>query len=101
MRANYGIFIAGFIIVLEGLFLFFAQGQDMPGQLPDLSMNQPSDNTDNQSIVAEESPLPIPPLLKDENPDPNKAEFQLTAKNSTKKFIAGKETKTMGYNGDY
>ncbi|RAC07991.1 copper oxidase, partial [Burkholderia multivorans] len=72
--------------------------QDMPGQLPDLSMNQPSDN---QSIETEESPLPIPPLLKDKNPDPNKAEFQITAQNSTKEFIAGKETKTMGYNGDY
>ena len=44
MKANYGIFIAGIIIVLGGLFLFFVQGQDMPGQLPDLSMNQPSDN---------------------------------------------------------
>lgn len=101
MRKNFGILIAGFIIVLGGLFLFFGQSREMPGQLPDLSMNQSSDRFDNQSISTKELPLPIPPLLKDENPDPNKAEFQITAQNSTKEFFAGKRTKTMGYNGDY
>src|SRR5699024_6401205 len=96
-----GILIAGFIIILGLSILFFVEGRDMPGQLPDLSMKQPSDKADNQTIATEEAPLPIPPLLKDHNPDPNKAEFHLTAQNATKEFVPGKKTETMGYNGDY
>src|SRR5699024_4296028 len=80
---------------------FFGHVRDMPGQLPNISMNQPSDKADNQTIETEESPLPIPPLLEDHNPDPNKAEFHLTAQNATKEFVPGKKTETMGYNGDY
>src|SRR5699024_4710685 len=101
MRKSYGIIMAGIIILVGGFYLYFVQGRHMPGQLPNLSMNQPSDDFDNQSISTEEIPLPIPPLLKDENPDPNKAEFQITAQNSTKEFIPGRKTETMGYNGDY
>lgn len=73
----------------------------MPGQLPNISMNQQSDKLDNQSVVTEESPLPIPPLLNDHSNDPNRTEYHLNAQNSTKEFISGKKTKTMGYNGDY
>ncbi|MDY0407176.1 multicopper oxidase domain-containing protein [Virgibacillus sp. 179-BFC.A HS] len=101
MKKNFGILIAGFIIILGVFILFFVQGREMPGQLPNLSMKQPSDKADNQTIATEESPLPIPPLLKDRNPDPNKAVFQLTAQNATKEFVPGKKTETMGYNGDY
>src|SRR5699024_2893887 len=68
---------------------------------PDLSMKQPSDKADNQTIDTEEKALPIPPLLKDHDSDPNKAEFHLTAQNATKEFVPGKKTETMGYNGNY
>ena len=54
----------------------------------------------NESIITKETPLPIPPLLEDTNPDPTKAEFHLTAENSTVEFFEGVETKTKGYNGD-
>ncbi|HLR73509.1 MAG TPA: multicopper oxidase domain-containing protein [Pseudogracilibacillus sp.] len=101
MKKNFGILIAGFIIILGVFILYFVQRQDMPGQLPDLSMKQPSDNTNNQMINAKETALPIPPLLKDHDPDPNKAEFHLNAQNATKEFVPGKKTETMGYNGDY
>src|SRR5699024_3831526 len=101
MKKNFGILIAGVIIILGVLILFFVQGRDMPGQLPDLSMKQPSDNTDNQTINTKETALPIPPLLKDHDPDPGKAEFHLTAQNATKEFVPGKKTETMGYNGNY
>lgn len=102
MRKNSGIIIAGFIIVLIGLFLFFVQGQGMFMTSPGSPMNQSDNNqSDNQPISTDESSLPIPSLLKDENPDPNKAEFQLTAQNSKKEFVSGKITETMGYNGDY
>ncbi|TMN22951.1 copper oxidase [Lentibacillus cibarius] len=101
MKKNFGILIAGFIIVLGVFSLFFIGGRNMPGQLPNLSMKQPFDNTNNQTIETEETNLPIPPLLKDYNDDPNKAEFHLTAQNATKEFVPGKTTETMGYNGDY
>src|SRR5699024_4794648 len=101
MKKTVGILIAGVIIILGVLILFFVQGRDMPGQLPDLSMKQPSDNTDNQTINTKETALPIPPLLKDHDPDPGKAEFHLTAQNATKEFVPGKKTETMGYNGNY
>src|SRR5699024_1799911 len=101
MKKNFGILIAGFIIILGVFILYFVQRQDMPGQLPDLSMKQPSDNTNNQMINAKETALTIPPLLKDHDPDPNKAEYHLNAQNATKEFVPGKKTETMGYHGDY
>ncbi|GAA0330709.1 multicopper oxidase domain-containing protein [Bacillus carboniphilus] len=48
-----------------------------------------------------QKPLPIPALLGDQDPSPNKAEFFLTAQQSTKEFIEGKMTPTYGYNGDF
>lgn len=48
-----------------------------------------------------QTPLPIPPLLEDQNPAENIAEFQLKAQKSTKVFLNGIETETYGYNGDF
>jgi blue copper oxidase len=50
---------------------------------------------------ATEQALPIPAILKDQNPDPNIGEFQLTAQSSTKEFIKGVKADTYSYNGDY
>jgi len=55
----------------------------------------------NDSFAAGEKPLPIPPILEDENPDPGKAEFSLVAQNGSMEFLEGKKTDTFGYNGDY
>lgn len=55
----------------------------------------------NESIADGEKPLPIPPILKDENPDPDKAEFTLVAQKGSTEFLEGKATDTFGYNGDY
>ena len=41
-----------------------------------------------------ETPLPIPPLLKNESTDVKKAVFHLTAQTSQKEFIKGKGTET-------
>lgn len=46
-------------------------------------------------------PLPIPPLLENKSSMPNVAEFHLNVQMSKKEFIKGKETNTLGYNGDY
>ena len=93
MRKMSVIIITAFIIFLGGSFLFFVLGQGMFKTNPDQS--------NNKSISTDEPSLPIPPLLEDKNPDPDKAEFHITAQNATKDFISGVKTETMGYNGDY
>src|SRR5699024_3885436 len=80
-------------IILGVFILYFVQRQNMHGQLPDLSMKQPSDNTNNQMIDTKETALQIPPLLKDHDPDPNKAEFHLNAQNAKKENVPGKKYK--------
>lgn len=56
---------------------------------------------DPMTEANEKTPLPIPPLLEDQNPAENTAEFHLKAQKSTKSFLNGIETETYGYNGDY
>lgn len=51
--------------------------------------------------AAQHPDLPIPAVLKDTNPDPNAAEYTLTAQQGKKAFISRKTTATYGYNGDY
>lgn len=45
--------------------------------------------------------LPIPQLLDDKNPDPNIADYELRVQNGNSIFLDNKNTKTMGYNGNY
>jgi blue copper oxidase len=56
--------------------------------------------TDDISALVESKPLPIPPLLQDLNPDPNKAEFHLTAAPGITEILDGVESETLGYNGN-
>lgn len=46
-------------------------------------------------------PLPIPPLLEDLNPDPDRAQLELIARPGSRVFLPGTRTQTYGYNGDY
>ena len=104
MKKYLGIILAGLIIIFGGYYLFFIQGLGArtTSNLLMHPMNElDNEQTFNQPDITEKSPLPIPPLLEDKNPDPNKAEFHLVAQNATKEFITGVETETMGYNGDY
>ncbi|MFS0672078.1 multicopper oxidase family protein [Ornithinibacillus sp. 179-J 7C1 HS] len=59
-----------------------------------------SDSPDLSSLV-ESKPLPIPPILEDLNPDPNKAEFHLTAQQGTTEILDGIQSETLGYNGSF
>lgn len=60
-----------------------------------------TDNAQNDLMYSEQTPLPIPPLLKNKSTVPNEPEFHLTAQVSKMEFIKGKETNSLGYNGDY
>ena len=56
--------------------------------------------SDDLSELVESKPLPIPPLLEDVDPDPDQAEFHLTAQQGTSEILDGVESKTLGYNGN-
>jgi|SRR5699024_4215378 len=101
MKKNLGIIIASLIVIIGVFLLVFLQNRNMPGQLPDVSMTEPTEEADKEQVTIEPSPLPIPPLLEDTSNDPDKAEFELNAQNGSKEFLPGKEIETMGYNGDY
>lgn len=49
----------------------------------------------NDSLADGGTSLPIPPILKDENPNPGKAEFTLVAQKGSMEFIEGKPTDTL------
>lgn len=101
MKRYLAFFWIGLVIVLVA-FIYTPVIRDMPGmesrgQGGMGNFSQAPQNT----VSMEATPLPIPPILEDQNPDPQKAEFHLSAKQSSKEFIPGKETETLGYNGDY
>lgn len=58
---------------------------------------------DDAGLDAEEftKALPVPPLLKDTDPRPKQAAFELTAQSGPSRFFKGKSTRTFGYNGPY
>ncbi|WP_404333161.1 multicopper oxidase family protein [Mesobacillus maritimus] len=92
MRKGIGLALALVAITVVSLTLFISNmGMD------------PINHTENESeaITPSEKPLPIPPLLEDKNPNPDEAEFHLTAQSSTSEFLPGQVTDTLGYNGSY
>ncbi|GIO25804.1 multicopper oxidase family protein [Ornithinibacillus bavariensis] len=60
-----------------------------------------SEKTTDISELAARKALPLPPLLEDLNPDPNQAEFHLTAQKGKLEILDGVESHTLGYNGNY
>ncbi|OZU87216.1 copper oxidase [Virgibacillus indicus] len=62
--------------------------------------NESPSASSDLSELEESKPLPIPPLLEDLDPDPNKSEFHLTAQQGTSEILNGVESETLGYNGN-
>ncbi|MBT2710975.1 multicopper oxidase domain-containing protein [Bacillus sp. ISL-47] len=99
-----GIYIALSVLVLAfGALFLFMRFSGMGGNTPNGQMGGMGNGPENleNEVYSFDALLPIPPMLEDANPDPNKAEFHLTAQESEKEFLKGKATKTLGYNGDY
>ncbi|MDY0410178.1 multicopper oxidase domain-containing protein [Virgibacillus soli] len=59
-----------------------------------------SSESHDLSELVESKPLPIPPLLEDVDPNPDRAEFHLTAQKGTSEILDGIDSETLGYNGD-
>jgi len=63
------------------------------------NLTSEGNNVDEQSVDGL-TRLIIPPILEDTNPDPNIAEYTLTAIYGVSEIIKGMSTETMGYNGN-
>ena len=67
------------------------QSFEMPNQSP----------PQKQSEASNTGLLPIPELLADANPEELVADYYLSAQYGLSNFIGGKQTPTLGYNGNY
>ncbi|MGM0523771.1 MAG: multicopper oxidase family protein [Bacillota bacterium] len=76
-----------------------------PGPInnPTTSPNNQTEENISEGVekTQEEVALPIPPLIEDTDPSENKTAFEITAEASSRAFVDGVETDTLGYNGDY
>lgn len=91
------------VLVLSVFVLVGCMGPDSFNRREEIP---PSNNEDASEMTtinrdSDRSPLPIPPLLEDTDPSEERAEFEIIAQASSKAFIEGVETDTLGYNGDY
>ncbi len=93
MKMKWGlIFIAVALIVLSGIYMYMNnQSFEMPIQSPPQKQSEES----NTGL------LPIPELLVDSNPEELVADYYLSAQNGLSNIIEGKQTPTLGYNGNY
>lgn len=111
MKRNFGIAIVLLVIIIGAVWLYFSQRQGSTGMMSGgmnpsdgggmMSNQSGSPRSSNQSTAGVEQPLPIPPLLKDQNSKPKKGEFSLNVQQSSTEFFKGKKAKTFGYNGNY
>lgn len=53
------------------------------------------------SVSSNQTTLPLPEVLKDQDSDPDISEFHLIAQTGFSEFLEGKKTDTFGYNGNY
>ena len=84
------------VIVYVG-YLLTDIGRGLGGGGSNISTEKQLNNNKKKS----NNKLPIPPLLKDKNPEEGKAEFDLKVQYGKREFIEGYEADTLGYNGDY
>jgi blue copper oxidase len=56
---------------------------------------------DPKTTVGHTAPLPIPPLLQDNDPAPDRELFTLVAQKGTREFFPGVSVPTYAYNGNY
>ncbi|SEK56689.1 Multicopper oxidase with three cupredoxin domains (includes cell division protein FtsP and spore coat protein CotA) [Carnobacterium iners] len=82
------------LIVYAGFF-FINRGETFNESI--LNTEVPLKN----SQKGKETKLPIPPILKDKNPEEGKAEFDLKVQNGRTEFFEDQKTDTLGYNGNY
>lgn len=100
MRKTIAIFV-GLFVILFGMFFFLARLPKMSDPIDQVPIDEPVSEEAEVPDVVDASKLPIPPLLEDTDPSPERAEFRIIAQNGTKEFVPGVRTDTMGYNDNY
>lgn len=93
MKAKWGLILIVIpLIILGGIYVYTNnQSYEMPKE----------SRIEKQSVGTYSNALPIPELLVDSNPEELIADYYLNAQNGISNFIVGKQTPTMGYNGNY
>ncbi|MGM0396729.1 MAG: multicopper oxidase family protein [Bacillota bacterium] len=95
------IVMAALVIVVWGMFFFINRQPQVPEFVDEMPIEEPDTGEVEVPDVADDSTLPIPPILEDTDPAPGRAEFRIIAQNGSREFVPGVKTSTMGYNGDY
>lgn len=91
MKMKWGIaLIVIALVILIGTYVYDQNQSDELATQSEVSMEERDDNF-----------LPIPELLIDSNPDENISDYYLSAQYGISNFIEGKQTATLGYNGNY
>ncbi|WP_422484755.1 multicopper oxidase family protein [Gudongella sp. DL1XJH-153] len=93
--------LAGLAVIVWGMFFFMNRQPQTPEPVDQIPIEEPDTGEIESPVLADDSTLPIPPLLEDTDPSPDRAEFRIIAQNGTKEFVPGVQTDTMGYNGNY
>ncbi len=95
----------GALLILVGFFALLIGSDNFPmnrgvnnGTDTDTD-NEPGTDIDNDS--GEETMLPIPVLLEDQNPETGISEFEIRVQEGETTFIGDQVTPTLGYNGNY
>src|SRR5690625_1560655 len=91
--------IRNVLLMFAGLLVFFGLVILGITSIGDDREQEAADAIDFSTLV-EPKPLPIPPVLEDIDPDPDRAEYHLTAQHGTSEILDGIESETLGYNGD-
>src|SRR5699024_10758141 len=91
--------IRNVLLMFAGLLVFFGLVILGITSIGDDREQEAADAIDFSTLV-EPKPLPIPPVLEDIDPDPDRAEYHLTDQHGTSEILNGIESETLGYNGD-
>lgn len=101
-RSKWNWMIVGLLvlIVIYGAYSIANRdwGLNRGGMVTDAPLDNNKSDKDQKQISKK---LPIPELLEDKDPEEGRAEFDLKVQYGRTEFIDGKETDTLGYNGNY
>ena len=93
--------LAGLVVVVWGMLFFMNRPTQIPGPVDEIPMEEPAGEEGESPDAVNNSILPIPQILEDTDPSPDRAEFFMVAQNGSREFFPGVWTETMGYNGDF
>lgn len=103
MKMKWGIaLIVIALVILVGTYVYDQnQSFQMPTQSEMMTQSEIPTQSELPIEESDDNLLPIPELLVDSNPDENVSDYYLKAQYGMSSLIEGKQTATLGYNGNY